>query len=280
VKLSNAILRSVVVFIAACVIQTLAGALLLSQVKMPASPHAMEWMLFSTSLVIAALSVVAFRADLRGWQLGVALAGVPLIIGTVNAIEGIFFLTNYPFPWSRLFAFMIVSAALIIPVWVLLFGKRHEIAPDHYHPIASQSSGQKVWKFVVSDIAYSFLYLTAGMIVFPYVKDFYATQHLPSMPQILAMQLLLRGPVFILLCLALVRLLGLPRLAGALVVGGVFTILSGVAPLLVPSPVFPDAVRWAHFCEVTSSNFVFGAIVAWLWGKPELAPMRAVLHTA
>ena len=135
-KLSNAILRSVVVFIAACVIQALAGALLLSQVKMPASPRAMEWMLFSTSLVIAALSVVAFRADLRGWQLGVALAGVPLIIGTVNAIEGIFFLTNYPFPWSRLFAFMIVSAALIIPVWVLLFGKRHEIAPDHYHPIA------------------------------------------------------------------------------------------------------------------------------------------------
>lgn len=277
-KLSTAILRAFAAFVAACIIQTLAGALLLSQAKIPASPHAMEWTLFSTSLVIAALSVVAFRADLRGWRLGAALAAIPLIIGSVNAIEGIFFLTNYPFPWGRLFAFMLVSAGLIIPVWVVLFGKRSEIAPDHYHPIASQSSGEKVWKFVISDIAYSFLYLAAGTIVFPYVKDFYATQHLPSMPQILAMQLLLRGPVFILLCLALVRLLGLPRITGALAVGVVFTILSGVAPLLVPSPVFPDAVRWAHFCEVTSSNFVFGAIVGWLWGRSELAPMRALHH--
>src|SRR5579863_1107748 len=93
-KLSTAILRAFAAFVAASIIQALAGALLLSQVKIPDSPHAMEWTLFSTSLVIAALSVVAFRADLRGWRLGAALAGIPLIIGSINAIEGIFFLTN------------------------------------------------------------------------------------------------------------------------------------------------------------------------------------------
>ena len=96
-------------------------------------------------------------------------------------------------------------------------------------------------------------------------------------PELLPM---LQGRMFILLALALTRMLNLPRLSGALAVGVVFTLLTGAAPLLIPNSVFPDTVRWAHFCEVTSSNFVFGAIVAWLWGKPELVPMRAVLHTA
>jgi hypothetical protein len=269
VKFTNAIWRALVVFFAFCFIQAVAGMLLLSAVKAPASPHAMQWMLLSNSLVVATLAFVAFRSDLRGWRLGAAMAGVPLAIGCVNAIEGVFFLTNSPIPWSRLFAFLILSAALILPVWALLFGRRTDAPIASYHPITSKTRGERIWKFAVSDVAYSFLYLTAGMIVFPYVKDFYATQHLPPMTAILAMQLLVRGPIFILLCLALVRMLSLPRFAGALAVGLVFTIISGVAPLLTPSVVFPDAVRWAHFCEVTSSNFVFGAIVGWLWGQPK-----------
>jgi hypothetical protein len=279
-KLTSAIWRALVVFFAFCFIQAVAGMLLLSHIKSPSSPHAMEWMLLSNSLVVASLAFVAFRSDLRGWELGAALAGIPLIIGCVNAIEGVFFLTNTGMPWSRLFAFMILSAALMLPVWALLFGKRPDVPQDHFHPLGSKSSVEKIWKFAVSDLAYSFLYLTAGFIVFPYVKDFYATQHIPPMTAILAMQLLLRGPVFVLLCLALVRMLGLPRFAGALAVGLVFTLISGVAPLLTPSVIFPDAVRWAHFCEVTSSNFVFGAVVGWLWGQPSVALLPAVRQTA
>lgn len=279
-KLTSAIWRALVVFFAFSFIQALAGMLLLANIKAPASPHVMQWMLLSNSLVVAALAFVAFRSDVRGWRLGAAMAGVPLTIGIVNAIEGAFFLTNSPIRWSRLFAFLILSAVPVLPVWAFLFGKRAEVPQDHFHPLGSKSSSEKLWRFAVSDLAYSFLYLTAGFIVFPYVKDFYATQHLPAMTSILAMQLLLRGPVFVLLCLALVRMLGLPRLTGALAVGLVFTIISGVAPLLTPSVVFPDAVRWAHFCEVTSSNFVFGAIVAWLWGQPMPARAQVLSHAA
>jgi hypothetical protein len=165
-------------------------------------------------------------------------------------------------------------------VWVVLFGKKPDVPQDHFHPIGSKPFSETLWKFAVSDLAYSLLYLTAGLIVFPYVKDFYATQHIPAMTTILALQMLLRGPMFIALCLLLVRMLGLPRFAGALAVGAVFTILSGVAPLLMPNAFFPDAVRWAHFCEVTSSNFVFGAIVGWLWGQPSQMRAHALGHAA
>lgn len=111
------------------------------------------------------------------------------------------------------------------------------------------------------------LYFVAGSIIFPFVRDFYATQTLPSVGKIVALQLLVRGPIFIGVCLLLGRLIVLPRWAGAFAVGAVFAILSGIAPLLMPNPFFPDLVRWVHMAEVTSSNFLFAAGVRLLWGR-------------
>ena len=205
------------------------------------------------------------------------MAAVPLTIAFSGAIEGAFFLTNSGIAWPRLFAYAILSWAFTAPVW-MLFGRPAAVISESYRPIASKARDERAWKFVASDLAYGFLYFAAGAIIFPYVKDFYGTQQLPSHLRILAMQLLVRGPIFIVLCVALVRMLGLPRLSGALAVGVVFSLLSGVTPLLTPNPFLPDVVRWVHMCEVTSSNFVFGTIVGWLWGRPRLAQF-AVLHS-
>ena len=65
------------------------------------------------------------------------------------------------------------------------------------------------------------------------MRSFYATQALPSTGTIVGSRLLVRGPLFILLCLLLTRMLGMPRLSGALAVGVLFTVRSGVASLLV-----------------------------------------------
>jgi hypothetical protein len=127
---------------------------------------------------------------------------------------------------------------------------------------------------------YVFLYFLAGAIIFPYVKDFYATQSLPPYSTIFALQFLVRGPIFVVLCVTMVRMLDLPRLSGALAVGTVFAILNGIAPLLMPDPFFPDSVRWIHLCEVATSNFLFGAVVARLWGQPELAHAEPLHQSA
>ena len=275
-KWSNVILRVLAVFVATSAVQILAGAftalLLPPKAVMPhVVQHILQWMFLSNALTVAALSIPALRTEWRGWTLGIAVAAIPLAITLIDGIEGIFFLPNSPIEWPRILWQFTIGAALSVPVWMLLFGRRADIPQEHYRPIASKSRGERAWKLVVSDCAYLALYFVAGTIIWPYVKDFYATQKLPSVPTILALELLLRGPAFVVLCLLLVRMLGLPRLSGALAVGAIFTLISGVAPLLMPNPYFPDAVRWAHFCEVTSSNFVFGAIVAWLWGQKRLA---------
>ncbi len=275
-KLSQAIPRALLAFVAVCITQILAGILI--PMKPVALPHFLQWLLLSNAVTVAALAVVAARTDWRGWRLGIAVAAIPVVIHTLDMLEGIVFLKNSPVEWGRISVYTVVSAALSVPVWMLLFGRREKVL-EHYHPMQAQSPSQRAWKFAVSDVAYLVLYLTAGTIIFPYVKDFYATQYLPPMSALAALQLGIRGPIFILLCLFLARMIGLPRLRGALAVGAVFTLLSGVAPLLIPNPYFPDIVRWAHFCEVTSSNFVFGAVVAWLWSQCETASAH-VLHTA
>ena len=271
-------------FVAVSVVQILAGALVAIVLPPKDVPpdimrHILQWMFLTNAVTVAALSVLALRTEWRGWTLGAAVAAIPLVITLVNGIEGVYFLPNLPIEWPRIFLQVAIAAALSVPVWMLLFGRRAATPQEHFHPIAAKSRGERAWKFVLSDLAYLVLYFIAGTIVWPHIKDFYATQTLPSASTVLVLELLLRGPVFIVLCLMLVRMLGLPRLSGALAVGAIFTLLSGVAPLLMPNPYFPDAVRWAHFCEVTSSNFVFGAIVGWLWGQSKRAA-PAVLRQA
>lgn len=285
-KTSGAILRVVSVFVAVSVIQAFAVVLAakLIPVKFPIDEswagQMFQWMFLTNAVTVTALSVLALRSEWRGWRLGVAVAAVPLVIGVVNEVEGILFLSNFSIPWATVFVQTVIATALAVPVWMMLFGRRAATVEPHYHPIVEKSRRERLWKFLVSDVSYSVFYIIAGTIIFPYVRDFYASQKLPSMPAILALQLLVRGPVFVVLCLMLVRMLGLPRLQGALAAGALFAVLSGVAPLLIPNPYFPDPVRWAHLCEVTSSNFVFGALVAWLWGQPRPAQPIALQQAA
>jgi len=271
VKFSSAILRGIAAFLAVSVIQVIAGTI--SPVLLPKTlpedmaRHFLFWMLLANAITVTALSVFALRSEWRGWKLGAVVAAIPVAITFINGIEGAIFLKNSHIDWPRIFLMTAIAAILSVPVWTLLFGRRKDVPPEHFHPIVSKSRGERAWKFLLCDASYLLLYLVAGTIIWPYIRDFYATQTVPSMGTISALQLLVRGPAFVALCLLLVRMLGMPRVSGAFAVGILFTLMSGLAPLLIPNPYFPDSVRWMHLCEVTSSNFIFAVLVGWLWGK-------------
>ena len=284
-KFSNVLMRVVVAFVAISVVQIVAGALSAFFIPVKDLPpnfaqHIIQWMFLTNAVTVAALSAVAIRTEWRGWKLGVAVAAIPAVITFIDGIEGSVFLRNLHIDWPRIYLMTTIAVLLSVPVWMSLFGRRGDNPQEHFHPIVSRSLGERIWKFIVCDFSYIALYFVAGTIIFPYIKGFYATQTIPSMPTLLSLQLLLRGPAFMMVCLLLVRMLGMPRLSGALAVGAIFTLLSGVAPLLMPNPYFPDSVRWMHFMEVTSSNFVFGAIVGWLWGQPRHGESHMLAHAA
>lgn len=238
---------------------------MLVPIKAPSVGNILGWLFASDLLVAAALGLVAMHCEWKGWRLGLALAAVPVGTTVLTAIEGTVFMKHWDISWPRVIAASLVTYALVSPLWVMIFG-RHELASTHYKAVRSESPGGRVWKFLASDVAYLVLYIIAGAAIFPLVRPFYAG-HMPSLGRIAVVQLLIRGPVLVCLCLLLVRMLGLPRVSGALAVGAVLSILNGVAPLLLPNPYLPDAVRWVHLGEIGSSNFLFGVFVAWLWGQ-------------
>jgi hypothetical protein len=247
--------------------QMIAGTLIPFTIAVAA--NTLPWFLISNILVAAVVALIAARSDWRGWRLAAALSTIPLVTSLSNNIEGKLFLTSYGLRWAWVVGSPLLAAAFTFPFWLLIYGKRRGETQINYRPFQFRSAGQRFCRFSVSAVAYACLYFLAGMIVFPYVRDFYETQSLPPTVALFALQLFIRGPAYVVICLLLVRMLGLPGKKGILAVGLAFAIVNGIA-LLVPNGLFPDYVRWAHFYEVTSSNFLFGAFVAWLWREPEL----------
>jgi hypothetical protein len=124
-------------------------------------------------------------------------------------------------------------------------------------------------------LAYELLYFGAGMLVYPYVADFYATRRLPPVG-LLAGLAAFRALLFVIWTWPLLRLA--PRHAPWLVGLG-FAIIAGIAPLLPDNPYMPADIRFYHAIETGISNFLFGWILAWLLqprlGRPVGVELKA-----
>ena len=260
------IVRMVLAWIALVAAQAIAGMLI--HLNYTPMPHMLRWLLLANALVVLALGSAATRSEWKGWRLGLALFAIPAVIAAVNLLEGVLFLTNVKLDWRGTFEITLVGYAVAATLWTFIFNSKSRAADAEEWNFPERNFSQKVWRVAFCCAAYVFLYFLAGMIIFPYVRDFYANQHIPSFGQIVLLQFLVRGPVFVLVCLLLLRMFRLSGVSGALAVGLAFTLLSSVT-LIVPNPVFPDSVRWVHFCEIISSNFVFGCVVGWAWGNSQ-----------
>jgi hypothetical protein len=264
-KALNLLLKMFLVFVTLTVTTAISG--MIFPVKMTTLPNAALWWLASNAIVASALTFIGAQSSIRGWRLAIILSAIPLATQLANLIEGVFFLGNSFIPWMAIARNTAFAQLLATPCWMGIFRDR----PSQAEPQAATVlplPGGRLWRFLVADGLYLFLYFFAGMLVIPYVQDFYRTQTIPPFKTIIGLQLLLRGPLFAAICILLTRMFRITERLSVLKVGLVFTTLSGVAALIVPNPLFPDSVRWYHFCEVVSSNFVFGSLVALLWKSP------------
>jgi hypothetical protein len=274
-KYGRVVLQLSLAWVALVAAQIVAG---IPMPSMPVAPHAFPWMLASNALFVFALAPAAMRAPWRGWRLYLALVAIPVATTITNAIEGIFFLTHLNIRWTWVVAYSILSNALAMALWLVIFRRVPRETPAM--PSSPQlSPGTKFRDFALCDFAHLCLYFIAGMIVWPFIRDFYAGQSVPPFWKIAALQFFFRGPVFVLLCILLLRMYRLTGIAGALAVGAAWALFNGALPLLVPNAYFPDSVRWAHLIETTSSNFLFGMLTGWLWGRTShVRQVDAVAH--
>lgn len=77
---------------------------------------------------------------------------------------------------------------------------------------------------------------------------------------------ILRGVLWILIALPALAVIKGSLMHKGVIIGLLFAVLSG-SQLLLPNPFMSDMVRMGHLIETTPSNFLWGFIIAWCFGK-------------
>lgn len=261
-----AVVRVFVAALALTVVQALTELLLPGPRPPELPPGALPWVLASNLFVAAAATSAASRLGGslgRAWG---ALFGLLYGVQLNSLVEAAVFSLDIPRgQLLRLFASgCLVSAAFALPLaWRPRPSRQDgESAP----PLPERSPLDWGRRWALCAAVYVICYFAAGIAVYPFVRDFYATKALPALLPLALLQVA-RGSLFTAVVLPLVRGRPANRFRIAALVGVTLSVLGGIAPLLIPNPYLPDAVRWAHMVEVGLSNLVFGFVVGWVMGR-------------
>ena len=214
------------------------------------------------ALATAALVAAAAAVRDRGTRLFVALWVLAAGAGSINPlVEAVAFQVMPLVEAAKAMAGLGATAGMLAGLAVAL----SRALPTH--PTPSGDPVVRPRNIAAVAACYTVLYVVAGMLVFPMIKEFYAGKELPTLPSLVALQLV-RGALYALYALPWLKL-G-PAWPG-LILGLIFAVLGGVAPLLADgNPYMPSYVRYWHMVEVGVSNFLFGLIAArLLTARPE-----------
>lgn len=215
-------------------------------------------------LVVLALALVAAGSRQEGWKLSGTLFILYFGINQLNTLdEALFFKIGVNASQGiRLAASGLLMSLIFAPLLVLVLGcwKRPR---EEVKPLTARSAANWAGRIVLGDVLYVLCYFFAGLITFPFVKDFYSGIRLPGPSSILQMEIF-RGMVYVAAGLAVVHGMKGERGRAAVSLGLSFPVLAGVAPLLLPNPYLPDYVRLAHGFEIGISNLVYGVLLGYL----------------
>lgn len=216
-------------------------------------------------LIVLALALVAASSCQRGWKLAGVLFVLYFGINQLNTLDEAL-LFNVGVKTSQAIGMIgreFVTSLVFAPLLVLILGCWKGRPQEEAEPLVPRSAANWMGRILLGDLLYVLCYFIAGMIAFPFVKDFYVGIKLPGPASIMEMQVF-RGLVYVAAGLAVVHGMKGHRARAAITLGLSFPILAGVAPLLLPNPFLPDYVRLAHGFEIGISNFIYGILLGYL----------------
>jgi hypothetical protein len=250
-----------------------------------------------TALDTAVMAWLILRSRLRGWLLTATLTAVLFGVQTfMPQVESWIFQAysgmaqHLPAEMiPRIFMAGLIHACLWTALAVRILGRwRTDAGADSgARPIAFAA----LWsgKLAVAAAAYVVVYFLFGYYVAwrsPAVRAYYEGTDpgsfwaqmwtvLRDTPWLPGVQLL-RGALWTVLGVMVVSSMEGSLTERALAVGLLFAVVMD-AGLLMPNPYMPYDVRRVHLLETAPSNFLFGAFVAWLFGRgrPAAVDLRA-----
>lgn len=236
-------------------------------------PNFIFWMFLSNFLITILLALLIKKNILNGIKLSVVIFLIYFIIGNFNIlIEAYIFNVTDRNETIVLLLKGLVLAIIISPVFVFLFRKWK--SDDTRLAFEPRSIFQWVWRIVVADLLYLVFYILAGFIlytVYPQLMDFYGDK-VPDFSLMINTQFF-RALLFIGIALIISRTVNASFFYNALLVGAVFSVIGGIAPLIVPGDeIMPAYIRFGHAFEVGISNFIYGFILTYLVGQKTISP--------
>jgi len=224
------------------------------------------WPGWAGLLMVAAIgailmTILAERATVRGWKLGLILGIVLFAVESgLSEIEALAFNNDLKIPLS-----LIVNGTLsslirdsLAGVAIALLWRTGDAAtPAKLHGLW--------WKPPVIAVLYFVCYFAAGLWAYaqPVNHAFYT--HGPQMSLVFLTELELgRGLIWSALAALLAWCLRGPGWSAALLTGVTFAVLMA-AQLLLPNPFMPWPLRCVHIVEIGVSNTVFGFLAALIW---------------
>lgn len=237
------------------------------------------------------LSFLASRSRWFGWQLVGALWLIYFGVETFMAqIETIYFNQAVQMADVTLLALVgagAVRAAIIAPAVVLIWGRVRR-PPEG-------AIVQELWptpwdgRLMAMAVFYLFVYFLFGYFVawqWPETRQFYTGTaaikpfgvHFRELfleeDRFIILFQLLRGVLWTLLAVLIVRLVQLPRWGRALTVALTFVVFFALPVGLFPNPYMPAAVAQSHFVEIVTSMLLFGIVSGWVMAGQRLVPVR------
>lgn len=233
------------------------------------------WVMISNILIVVLLGLYISHSSLRGLKLTLSVFFIYYTIGHFNLlIEAyIFNVTNRAETIKEMLQGLF-TAIIFAPLFVLILNKWE--GSSETLEFKRRSVLSWIWRAALGVLIYLIFYLAAGMVLQATYSDlmsFYEDK-LPAMDVMILTQFP-RGFLFVLVAILMLRTLKLPKIKRAMIIGFVFSIIGGIAPLIPPSDFMPANIRMVHGIEVGISNFLYGMTLAYLLGQ-ELLNKKSV----
>ncbi len=254
-------------YIIASLALTLLFALLDFIFGLKVSPESYLWGLLVNVFISIVIGTLIRNSTWSGFRLALSIFIVYFVIGHFSIlIEAyVFDVTSRTRTLQEMTRGFLVALAFA-PICTALFKPKAAARRLHFK---NRNWFQWLWRILAGDLLYLFMYSMAGFIlvtVYPQILDFYENK-IPPLETVVKTQLFLRGFLFAGVAILISRTTDLSLLHRSLMIGLVFSIIGGIAPLLTPNELMPTYVRYGHLVEVGTSNLLVGIIMGFLLGQ-------------
>jgi hypothetical protein len=230
---------------------------------------AMHFFLGSMLLALV-LSMISVRLALNSLGRWLILAALTWVVGAVGMVlESLFFMNTGAVSSSESTLFTILS--FLLPSILLSGMVTWLFRPDRSNPASILpvrfTTGQWVWRLLVALLAYPLVYILFGLLVQPYVMEYYIQGSYeltaPTWGQLIPLQVL-RSSLFLLVCLPVIIWWRGSRRRLWLTLGSAFFVMTAFMAVIT-AYWFPWQMRLSHGLELLADAMIYAGILVSLF---------------